>query len=376
MGSPCVYGVAGDYNAAPSWKDNALERRFQSRTAQDFRFSCSAYTGGCWSNSGLTMRFPILFAVAAAALVLSPLSHAQTWPTKPIRMIVPFPPGGSVDSAGRIVGSGLSSAFGQPVVVENLAGAGGNIGVAAIAKASPDAYTIGLGATGTIAINVSTMENLPFDPIKDLSPITLIAITPVVLVAHPSAKADSVRELVALAKATPGGLSFASSGRGGALHLSGELFKIMTGAPLVHVPYKGAAPAVQDLLGGQVPIGFVDLTSTLAQIRAGKLKAIGTTGARRSLTAPDLPTVAEQGIPGYAADGWVGLFAPAGVPPAVVARLNRETVAILSDPKTREKMLAAALEPAPMTPAAFAQFIQTEIATWGRAAKAAGVSLK
>jgi tripartite-type tricarboxylate transporter receptor subunit TctC len=266
----------------------------------------------------------------------------------------------------------MSKSLGQPVVAENRPGAGGNIGVDVVAKSAPDGYTFGLAAAGALAINQHLMGKLPYDPVKDLAPVSKLADIPIVVVVANSTPAGSVRELIDAAKAKPGALGFASAGNGTAMHLSGELFKLMAGVDMTHVPYKGSGPAVTDLVSGQVPVGFVDLVSALPQIRAGRVKGLAVASGKRTITAPDIPTVAEAGVPGYDAVGWFGVVAPAGTPRDIVAKLNAETVRIMALPEVRERALATGAEPSTNSPEEFAVFIAAEIPKWERVVKASG----
>ena len=305
-------------------------------------------------------------------LLLPQAARAQSWPAKPIRFIVSFPPGGSADIIARALAQKLSEpgSLGQQVLVDNRAGAGGNIGVDLAAKSAPDGYTIVLGAAGAIVINQSLMGGLPYDPQKDLAPISLLATIPIVLAVHPSTPANSVRELIALARSKP--LAFASAGNGTAMHLSGELFKLKAGLDLQHVPYKGSGPAVTDLMGGQVPVAFVDLSSALPHIRSGRVRALAVAGGKRTITAPEIPTIAESGVPGYDAVGWFGLFAPAGTPRDIINRLNAEVRRIMQLPDVRERALSSGAEPAADTPEEFAAYIRTEIPKWAEVVKVSG----
>jgi tripartite-type tricarboxylate transporter receptor subunit TctC len=314
----------------------------------------------------------IAIAVVCAVLALAPGVSAQPYPAKPIRFIAPFPPGGSADTIGRLLAEALAKRLGQPVLVENRPGAGGNIGVDLVAKSAPDGYTIGIGAAGALAINQHLMGKLPYDPLRDLAPVAKLADIPIVLAAANSTPAGSVGEVIAAAKAKPGVLSFASAGNGTAMHLSGELFKLMAGVDIAHIPYKGSAPATADLVAGQVPLAFVDLSSALPQIRAGRIKGLAVASGKRTMTAPDLPTIAESGVPGYDAVGWFGVIAPAGTPRETVARLNTEVVRIMAQPEVRERALAVGAEPATTTPEDFAAFIAAEIPKWERVVKASG----
>ena len=314
---------------------------------------------------------PFRIVVLVLAYVLLPQAAlAQAWPAKPIRFIVSFPPGGSADIIARTLAQKLSESLGQQVLADNRPGAGGNIGVDLAAKSAPDGCTIVLGAAGAIAINQSLMGSLPYDPQKDLAPIALLATIPIVLAVNPATAAGSVRELIVLAKAKP--LAFASAGNGTAMHLAGELFKLKAGVDLQHVPYKGSGPAVTDLMGGQVPVAFVDLSSALPHIRSGKVRALAVASGKRTITVPEIATIAESGIPGYDAVGWFGLFAPAGTPREIVNKLNAEVQRIMQLPEVRDRALAAGAEPAAGTPEEFAAFIRTEIPKWAEVVKVSG----
>ena len=302
-------------------------------------------------------------------------AFAQTYPSKPIKLVVPFPPGGPLDLAGRAIGQHLSEAWGQPVVVENKPGAGGNIGADLVAKSAPDGYTIVMGALSTHAVNPHLFAKMPYDALKDFAPVTLVAVTPNVLVVNPGVNANSVKDLIALAKASPGKLSFASGSNGSAGHLSGELFKTLAGIDIVHVPYKGGAPAMQDLLGGQVQFMFDNLANSMAQLKAGKLKAFAVTTSKRSSLAPDLPTMAEAGVPGFDISTWYGIMAPAGTPPEVVKKLNSEIVRFLASDDMKEKLKAQGAEPAPTSPEQFDGFIRAEHAKYAKIVKDSGAKV-
>jgi tripartite-type tricarboxylate transporter receptor subunit TctC len=304
------------------------------------------------------------------------VARAQDYPSQPVRFVVPFAPGGTTDVLARLVGEKLSASLGQQFVVDNQAGAGGNIGTAQVAKAKPDGYTLLMGTVGTHAINASIYPRLPYDPIKDFAPVTLVATVPNVLVVNPEVPANSVAELILLAKEKPGELNFASSGNGTSIHLSGELFKSMTGVDMVHVPYKGSGPAVVDLLGGQVQMMFDNLPSSAPQITAGKLRPLGVTSKERSPTLPDVPTIAEAGLPGYEALSWFGVLAPAGTPDAIVAKLQEEIAAALADPAMRERLAELGAVPVGDTPAEFADFISAETAKWAKVVQEAGIKLE
>ncbi len=322
----------------------------------------------------------LLITASALALTLAATSHAQTasadYPNKPIRMVVTFPPGGSADAVVRMLGPRLGEKLGQQLVVDNRPGAGGNIGLAIVAKAAPDGYTLGVGAAGGLAVNVSLYAQMPYDAVRDFKPVTLLAGIPFVLVGHPSVAAKSLRELIAQAKAAPGKFSVGHGGNGTAMHLSSQLFSQMAGVQLVDVPYRGSGPAALDALSGQIPLAMVDLTSSLQQINAGKLVAFAVTSAQRLPMLPDVPTFAEAGVPGYESTGWFGVVAPAGTPPAMIARLNAEMVAALNDPEIRSAMRNLGMEPAPMKADEFEQYIKSEIQKWAKVIKTAGTKLE
>jgi tripartite-type tricarboxylate transporter receptor subunit TctC len=313
--------------------------------------------------------------VALLAVVAAPGAAAQAYPARPVKLVVPFPPGGPLDATGRLVAQKLTEAWGQPVVVENKPGAGGNIGADLVAKSAPDGYTILLGALSTHAVNPTLYPNMPYDAVRDFAPITLLATTPNVLVVNPSLPVNSVKELVAYAKANPGKLAFGSGSNGSAGHLAGELFKVETGTDIIHVPYKGAAPAMQALLAGDVQFMFDNLASATPQVKAGKLKALAVTTARRSPLAPELPTMAEAGLPGFDITTWYGLMAPAGTPSAIVAKWNAEVTKILNSPDVKERLAAQGAEAAPTTPDQFAAFIKAEIPKYARIVKASGAKV-
>lgn len=309
--------------------------------------------------------------VAVLVCLLS-VSIAEAYPDKTITVIHGFAPGGGADILLRIVTAKLSEALGQPVVIDYRAGAGGNIGFATVARARPDGYTLLMGTPG-LAINPSLYSNLGFDPQKDFVPLSLIGSVPTVLVIHPSVPASSVQELVALAKAKPGKLNYASSGIGTSLHLAAELFKISAGIDVVHVPYKGGLQAVTDVLGGQVEMMFNVLPSALPHIKAGKLRALAVTGKTRSAALPEAPTMIEAGVRGYTAVTWNGLLAPAGTPKDIVTKLNAAIVKVMSAPDMKEKLAAIGQDPLWSTPEEFAGFLREEAEKWSRVVKAAGI---
>jgi len=312
-----------------------------------------------------------LAALAAFALAQAPAAY----PSKPIRLVVPFPPGGATDILAREVAKHLTDAWGQSVVVDNRPGAGGNIGSELVAKAAPDGYTLEMGTVGTHAINASLYSKMPYDHIKDFVPVILVAGVPNVLEVNPSLPVNSVQELIAYAKANPNKLNFASSGAGTSIHLSGELFKVMAGVQMTHVPYKGSAPALADLIGGQVQLMFDNLPPSLPQIKAGKLRALAVTSAARAPALPDVPTVAEAGLPGFEASSWFGLLAPAGTPPAIVTKLNAEIAKWLTSPEAKEKLASVGANIAGGTPEDFARHIQAETAKWAKVVKESGAKV-
>jgi tripartite-type tricarboxylate transporter receptor subunit TctC len=307
------------------------------------------------------------------SMLLSPaLVAAQDFPNKSIRLIVPFPPGGPNDIIARVVGQRMSELAKQPVVIENRGGQGGVLGTDAVAKAQPDGYTIAISSAGALTISPS-MEKIAYDTSKDLQPITLVATVPEMLVVATNVPAKDMRELIALAKAEPGKLNFASTGAGSLTQLAGELFKLKAKIDIVHVPYRGAAPAVNDLLGQQVQMAFLDLPALLPQIRAGKLRAIAIGSPRRAPTAMEVPTTAEEGMPDLLAENWYGMVAPAGTPPPIVATLNRIATEAMADPTVKEKLASQGAELIGDTPEHFSNFINAEIEKWAKVIKDAGV---
>lgn len=296
-------------------------------------------------------------------------AHAQAWPTKPIRIVVTFPPGGAPDTLARVLADKWS-ALGQPVTVDNKPGAGGNIGSDFVAKAPGDGHTLVIGTVGTHAINASLYDKLPYNHVKDFTPITFLASTPNLLVVNKNVPVSNVRELIDLAKAKP--LSFGSSGSGTSIHLSGELFNTLAGVKMQHVPYKGRAQAIPDLLGGRIEMIFDNMPSALPLVKSGELKAIAVTSAQRSPAAPNIPTIAESGLPGFEATSWFALLASAGVPRDVQMRINAETLKVLAMPDVKEKLGGLGLEVAPGTPEALAALIQSETAKWAKVVKESG----
>ena len=318
----------------------------------------------------------IASGIAGLALaLLATLAQAQAWPSKPVKWVVPFAPGGTTDILARTVGEKLALALGQPVVIENKPGAGGGVGAEFTAKAAPDGYTIMGGTISTHAINASLYAKLPYDPVKDFVAITLIARVPNMLVINPSVPATNVKELIALLKANPNKYSFASSGNGTSQHLSGELFKAMAGVEMQHIPYKGSPPALQDVLGGQVTMTFDNITTAWPLAKAGKLRALAVTTATRSAIAPDVPTLAESGLPGFEVGSWQGVFAPAGTPPDVVKRLNAEIVKILSMPDVKEKLIGLGAEPVGNSAEEFSAMVKAEVVKWADVVKKSGAKV-
>ncbi|MDM0010991.1 tripartite tricarboxylate transporter substrate binding protein [Variovorax sp. J22P168] len=321
-------------------------------------------------------------ATAALALLGGPAAAQGTWPTKPVRIVVPFAPGGTTDILARAVAPELSRAFGQQFVVDNRAGAGGNVGAEIVAKAPNDGYTLLMGTVGTHGINRALYPKLPYDPIKDFTPITLVAAVPNVMEMNADKAAAlgirNVADFIKYAKANPGKLNMASSGSGTSIHLAGELFKSMTGSYMTHIPYRGSGPALMDMVGGNADVMFDNLPSSMQQIKGGKLLPLAVTSAQRSPALPDVPTVEEAGGPalkGYEASSWFGLLAPAGTPPEVVSRIQQEVAKSLATPAVKEKMLAQGAIPSGDTPAAFAKLIDSEHAKWAKVVKASGAKV-
>lgn len=317
--------------------------------------------------------------ILAAALLAqwAPAVQAQSnYPDKPIRVIVTFPPGGSADAVVRMLVPRLTDKLGQQVVVDNRPGAGGNVGLALAAKAPPDGYTLGVGAAGALSANVSLYPQMPFDPLKDFKPVTMLAAIPFVIVGNPSLGAKNLRELITLAKAQPGKLSMAHGGNGTAMHLSSQLLAQMADIKFTEVPYRGSGPAALDVLAGQVPLAVVDLPSALQHIRAGKLLAYAVTSPQRLPQLPEVPTAAEAGLQGYDSTGWFGVVAPAGTPAPIVSRLHAEITAALQDEAIKTSMRAQGVEPTPTSPEAFEAYIRSETAKWAKVIKSANIKLE
>ena len=305
--------------------------------------------------------------ICVAGLSVAPAALAQGYPTKPVRVVVPYPPGGVGDTTMRAIAQQLSESLGQPFVIDNKPGASQMIGADAVAKAAPDGYTLFLGSVTSLAINISSQKKMPYDPVKDFAPVSMLYFSPMYLVVNPAVPAQSVKELVGLAKAQPGKLSFASIGQGGSIHLAGEMFKSMAGVDITHIPYKGSAPALTDIIAGQVNLMFDAGVSALPQVRAGKLRALAITTAKRVDSTPDLPTVAEAGgLPQYEATLWFGLVAPAATPRDIVNRLSQELAKILRQPALQARFTNLGVEFSASSPDEFATYIRTETVKWGK----------
>ena len=320
---------------------------------------------------------PLLAAIALVLACLVPdTAFAQAYPLRPIRVIVPYPPGGTSDILARSLGDKLGAALGQPIVVENKPGANGNVGAEFVAKAPPDGYTLLLADIGALAISPSLYPTLPFDPVRDFAPVTLVAYSPHILVVNPAVPVSSAQELVALAKAKPGKLNFAISGLGGAPHLAGVDFALRTGIRWEYIPYKGGSQAIADVAGGQADVTLNGMLATYPLVKGGKLKILAVSSAQRMSAIPDVPTVAESGLPGFETGSWQGVVAPAGTPRDVVARLNTEIVRIVGSPEMRENPGRQGAEVRTNSPEAFATFIATEKAKWAKVVKEANVKVE
>jgi tripartite-type tricarboxylate transporter receptor subunit TctC len=311
------------------------------------------------------------FLATLAALAVAP-AWADTFPSRPVRLVVPFPPGGAVDFYARVVQAQLAERFGQPIVIENRPGASGMIGADNVAKSAPDGYSLLLGNIASLAINVGLYAKMPYNPVTDFTPITHTIDVNYVLVVHPSVPVHSVRELIDYAKANPDKLAFGSAGSGSLPHLAGELFKSLTGVRMIHVPYKGGGPMVTDLLAGSVQLVIADQANLMPHVKSGKLRALAVASAKRSPGAPELPTIAEAGVPGFQAVAWNGLVGPAGMSPDVVQRINRVFVDTMAVPDIRARLLDAGLDPIGDSPDSFGRFIPAEIAKWSKIAKDVG----
>jgi tripartite-type tricarboxylate transporter receptor subunit TctC len=321
-------------------------------------------------------HFAVILALAASVAAFAPESASAAYPDKPVHVVVPFAPGGATDVVARSLATRLSQIWGQPVIVENRPGAGGNIGADMVAKAAADGYTVLLASPAEIVINPHLYAHMPYDPAKDLAPVTKIAAAPLVLVVHPSVPAHNVAELVAWIKSQTGGVSYASSGTGGPQHPAAEQFRLMTDTSLVHVPYKGGAPAVNDLLAGQVPMFFAGLPPALPHIKAGTLRALAVTTSARWPSLPDVPTVAESGLPGFDIENWQGIFVPAGTPPGIVGKLARDIATVAGEKEFADRLTAQGAAPATLSPADFAIFVRAENLKYARLVKESGAKVE
>jgi tripartite-type tricarboxylate transporter receptor subunit TctC len=321
------------------------------------------------------MRNALLSTLAFALALGLPAAHAQTWPSKPVRLVVPFSPGGFADSSARAIADRLAARLGQPVVVENRPGAGGNIGAEFVAKSAPDGYTLQLAYDGTIVVNPHVYSRLGFDPVKDFAPVTKLGDAAVIVVAHPSVPANNLRELIALAKAKPGTLNFGSSGTGGSAHLACEMLNQRAGIDLVHVPYKGGGQAITDVVGGQIPLVCTAIATAQQFIRAGKLKALGLTSEKRDPTMPEVPTFIESGLPGFIVTSWVGVLAPAHTPRTIIERLQTEIAAVLQLPEVRARYAVLGIEPVGNKPEEYAAQIKADLENWGPVVRKANVRI-
>jgi tripartite-type tricarboxylate transporter receptor subunit TctC len=320
-------------------------------------------------------RTLVLALTAAAAVLAAAPAAAQNYPTKPVKFVTPYPPGGTTDILARLVGTKLQQSLGHPFLVESKAGAGGNVGTDSVAKAPPDGYTILMGASGPLAINVSLFKSLPYNPLTDLAPVVHVASVPLVLVVHESFPAKSVKELIALLKAKPDGYSYASAGNGTPQHLSAELFKQLTGTKMVHVPYKGSGPAINDLIGGQVPIAFESLIPILPQLKGGKVRALAVTSLKPSALLPNVPSLDASGVKGYESIAWYGVVAPGKTPKPIVDKLNAEMVKALKDPEVKQRLTEMGSAEVYGTPEQFGALIKSEIAKWAPVVKASGATV-
>lgn len=313
--------------------------------------------------------------VAMALMAASTFVAAQAYPSKAIRFVLPYPPGGGVDTIARPLARRLSDNLGQQVVVDNRGGAGGAIGMEIVARSAPDGYTIVLAITAQLAVNVSLFKKLPYDPVRDYAPITLLATGPYLLVVHPSLPVKSVKELIALARARPGEITYASSGNGSGGHLAAELLKAMAGINMLHVPYKGGGPALVDLLAGQVQVLFATYVASKGHIQSGRIRALAVSTAKRPTALPDLPTIAEAALPGYDSGVWYGILAPAGTPQEIVAKLNSEILRVLNHPEFRNLLVSGGIDPIGSPPEELGRYIKSEIAKWAKVVKEAGVHI-
>ncbi len=311
-------------------------------------------------------------AIVIVGMAIASVAYAQTYPVKPIRLVSPYPPGGANDILARIIGQKLGESLGQQIVIENRGGATGNIGAEFVAKSTPDGYTILMGQASNLTINVSLMK-MPYDPVKDLAPVTLVATTPNLLVVHPTFPVKTIKDLVALAKAKPGSINYASSGSGSAGHLAAELFKRVAHIEMVHIPYKGAAPALTDVVAGQAQLYFTSPISAQPFVKGGRLRMVAVTSLKRSPSMPEVPTVAESGYPDFEVVSWWGVLTPAAVPKDIVGKLHTEIVKVLALPEIKAKFADQGADVASNTPEQFAAYIKTEIAKWAKLIKELGV---
>src|SRR5882672_5928340 len=317
-----------------------------------------------------------MWKLLSAMLVLLAPAHAsgaEGYPSRPIRLIVPFPPGGSTDILARVLGEKLAQGLAQPVVIDNRPGAGGSIGAEAVARAAPDGYTLMMGHLGTLAVNPAIYKNLPYDPVKSFAPVSLMAIVPSVLVVNPSLPVASAAELIAYARAHPGKLAYGSAGNGSTSHLTTEYFKLATGTDILHVPYKGVGPMLTDMISGQLSMGINGAPAVMPHVSSGRLRALAVTGLTRLPSLPQIPTLDESGVKGFDASGWYGILVPAGTPGAIVAKLNAEIRRIMQTPDLRARLDNEGAIPAAGSSEEFAAFIVTEIARWGAVLKRAGI---
>jgi tripartite-type tricarboxylate transporter receptor subunit TctC len=306
-------------------------------------------------------------------LFAPPLHAADSYPVKPVRFVITFPPGGPTDTIVRLIGQRLTDAWGHPMILDNRGGAGGIVGTEIVARAAPDGYSFLVGTAGGMTINPALQPKLPYDPFRDFAPVGMLVNNPQILVAHPAVPAKSLKELVALAKAKPGQLNFASAGTGTATHLGLELLKITAGLDAVHVPYKGGAPAVTDLIGGQVQLLWVSIPSVLPHVKSGRLRALAVSTAKRSASAPDIPTVAESGYPGFEYSNWNALFAPAKTPSAIVTKVNGAIVKVLGEAEIAQKLSSQGADPAPGSPEDLARYMRTDFERWKKVIRNAGI---
>ncbi|MFL6933769.1 MAG: Bug family tripartite tricarboxylate transporter substrate binding protein [Xanthobacteraceae bacterium] len=312
-------------------------------------------------------------AILVAAALAAGIAHAQTWPDRPVRVIVPFPAGSSADVAARILGNELNTRLGQQLVIDHRPGASGNIGSDVVAKAAPDGYTLGFATTSTHAVAVGLSPTLPYDPVKSFAPVALISISPYVLVVYPKLPANNLADLIALAKAKPGTVSYGSAGLASLAHLASALFENLAGVKLNHIPYKSSAQSVVDLISGRLDMQFATIPPTISNINAGQVRALATTGTRRVSALPDVPTMAEAGMANYDASLWLAMVAPAGTPPDIVNRLNREIVEVLNMPRIKEALAVQGMETEPGPPEALATLIGSEIEKWRKVITQAGI---